>query len=164
VLSAQDRARAQDILRRRPAGDPSAAEASPAVRALVDRAIHDEPPPVGVLVLIVFYGTLGFIAAGALVLAVVCRGVVLRLLGFAIVRGHGQPASRLRVLARTAVAWSPLLPMLVASVAGGFGGPAGWAVVVGASTLMLLTGAIVAILRPARGLQDRLAGTWIVPS
>jgi hypothetical protein len=29
--------------------------------------------------------------------------------------------------------------------------------------LVLLAGAIVTILRPERGIQDRLAGTWIVP-
>jgi hypothetical protein len=26
-----------------------------------------------------------------------------------------------------------------------------------------LAGAVVALIRPERGLQDRLAGTWIVP-
>jgi hypothetical protein len=29
--------------------------------------------------------------------------------------------------------------------------------------LLLLAGAILAIVTPSRGIQDRLAGTWIVP-
>jgi hypothetical protein len=31
------------------------------------------------------------------------------------------------------------------------------------SLLVLLVGAVVAIVSPARGIPDRLAGTWIVP-
>jgi hypothetical protein len=165
ALSPADRARADDILRRRAAGDPGAAEAQPAVRRLVDRTLHSDPPPLAVLAVVLFYGTLVFIAVLALIFALVCRGVILRLIGFEIVRGRGQPASRLRVLARTAITWSPLLlPAAVSTVVGGIASaPYGLVVVMTVSLLILLGGAILAILHPARGLQDRLAGTWIVP-
>jgi hypothetical protein len=36
-------------------------------------------------------------------------------------------------------------------------------VLVATALLALLPGAIVALVNPSRGIQDRLAGTWIVP-
>ena len=35
--------------------------------------------------------------------------------------------------------------------------------VIGAAAVLFLGGAIVAALRPARGVQDYVAGTWVVP-
>jgi hypothetical protein len=42
-------------------------------------------------------------------------------------------------------------------------GVVGLTIVVGVALAVLLAGTIVAVAEPARGLQDRLAGTWIVP-
>ena len=93
------------------------------------------------------------------------RGVVLRLLGFEIVTADGRRAGRWRTLGRTVIAWSPLLLLiLVQQVLGGRGaGVAEVTTAFGLSVAALSAGAIVAIVQPSRGLQDRLAGTWIVP-
>jgi hypothetical protein len=96
------------------------------------------------------------VAYVALVNALVFRGGVIRLLGLEFVTGDGRPASRVRVLSRTAAAWAPLLT--VAPVASS---TAHWLVY--PCLLLLFAGAVIAILSPERGIQDRLAGTWIVP-
>jgi hypothetical protein len=108
-----------------------------------------------------------YVAFFAHVNALVFRGGVIRLLGLEFVAADGQRASRLRVLSRTAAAWAPLLilasalvmtsrePAAVASSA------AHWLTF--PCLLLLSVGAVIAILRPERGIQDRLAGTWIVP-
>ena len=60
----------------------------------------------------------------ALVAALATRGVMLRLLGFEVVTADGRLAPRWRVLARAAIAWSPLLlPVLVSTVLDGLGAP-----------------------------------------
>ncbi len=101
----------------------------------------------------------------ALVAALATRGVMLRLLGFEIVTADGRLAPRWRVLARTAIAWSPILvPLLATGVIEGVGAHLPDMIPVFAVALAVqCAGAIVAIAQPARGLQDRLAGTWIVP-
>jgi len=71
---------------------------------------------------------------------------------------RGRRAGRLRCALRSLVAWSPLLLMFA---------PASdlslaWAGVIGAYALLAL-GAAYAIWRPARGLPDLVAGTWIAP-
>ena len=93
------------------------------------------------------------------------RGVILRFLGFEVVTADGRRAPRWRVLARAAIAWSPLLlPVLVWPVRDGLGAPLPDTMTMFAVALVpLCAGAIVAIAQPSRGLQDRLAGTWIVP-
>jgi hypothetical protein len=96
------------------------------------------------------------VACFALVLALVFRGGMIRLLGLEFVTADGRRASRLRVLSRTAAAWAPLL--IVAPVASS---AAQWLSY--ACLLLLFAGAVLAILSPERGIQDRLAGTWIVP-
>ena len=46
------------------------------------------------------------IAFFSLVTAVAFRGGLMRAMGLELVTGDGRPASRLRVLARTVIAWS----------------------------------------------------------
>ncbi len=100
----------------------------------------------------------------ALASALLARGALLRLLGFEIVTADG-PASRLRVTVRTAIAWAAVLGPAIPFAASGdwFVNVATNIPVVYAAMLVQLAGAAFAILRPSRGLQDRLAGTWIVP-
>jgi hypothetical protein len=87
-------------------------------------------------------------------------GVLLRLLGLAVVRQDGERASRLRVLWRGLIAWSPFLamPFLAAGLTPFLG--AGWT----AAVVVTLLAACVAwsLSLPNRSLQDRLAGTCLV--
>src|SRR4029453_15312605 len=122
-------------------------------------------PPIPAIAVMLFYGTVAMEALLALVAAVASRGVMLRLLGFEIVTADGGLAPRWRVLARAAIAGSPLrLPMVVSTVRGGIGADPAQVIGLFAAALVIqCAGAIVAIAQPSRGLQDRLAGTWIVP-
>ena len=107
--------------------------------------------------------TLTLIALFGVVWAFILRGgLLLRACGIAVVTRDGKPASRLRALWRGLVAWS-LVPA------------AFWvALRVGVSTRsrslreevaigLFLVGVAWAVVHPTRGLQDRLAGTWLVP-
>ena len=96
-----------------------------------------------------------YVACFAHINALVWRGGVIRMLGLEFVTADGQPASRLRVLSRTAATWVPLMIVAPAS------SPAHWLSYL--CLLLLFAGAVIAILSPERGIQDRLAGTWIVP-
>jgi uncharacterized RDD family membrane protein YckC len=89
----------------------------------------------------------------ALVNALVFRGGMIRLLGLEFVTADGRRASRFRVLSRTAAAWAPVL---IAAPAASHWQSYG-------CLLLLFAGAVVAIVSPERGTQDRVAGTWIVP-
>ena len=142
-----------------------AAAARPTVRGMLEAGARFEMPPIPAITLMLFYGTLMLEALLALVAALATRGVMLRLLGFEIVTADGRLASRWRGLARAAIAWSPiLLPLLVVFVLEGLGGHLPDMIPVFAVALVIqCAGAIVAIAHPARGLQDRVAGTWIVP-
>ena len=115
--------------------------------------------------MIFYYGSLWFVAVAGLVAALATRGAILRLLGFEVVTADGRRARRGRVLARAAIAWSPiLLPLLVTGVIEGVGAHLPNMIpIFGIALAVQCAGAIVAIAQPARGLQDRLAGTWIVP-
>ena len=105
----------------------------------------------------------------ALVSAVVCRGgLLLRMLGIALVTRQGEEAGRGRVFLRAAIAW---LPAIGAAVAGfyAFVQPIfddqnasllGLFWVAGA---VFVSGALYALVDTQRGIQDRIAGTYLVP-
>ena len=103
-----------------------------------------------------------YVGLPALVCALLFRGgLVLWALGVAIVRADGVRASRLRVFWRALVAWSPvaLAPVLtavLAPVVGVFGSAA-------LVTALVLSLAVLSLVHRERSLQDRLAGTWLVP-
>jgi len=103
-----------------------------------------------------------YVGLPALVCALLFRGgLVLWALGVAIVRADGVRASRLRVFWRSLVAWSPvaLAPVLtavLAPVVGVFGSAA-------LVTALVLSLAVLSLVHRERSLQDRLAGTWLVP-
>jgi hypothetical protein len=142
-----------------------AAAARPEVRGMLEEGARLKQPPMAEMAVSSFYGMLTIAALLALFAALATRGVMLRLLGFEIVTADGRLAPRWRVLARAAIAWSPLLlPMVVLIVLGRFGASAAEVIAPFTTALVIqCAGAIVAIAQPSRGLQDRLAGTWIVP-
>lgn len=110
--------------------------------------------------------TFAITAVVAIVLAWLFRGgFLLHALDIVVVTNTGQPASRLRALWRGFVAWgiflAPVLPLLPAPP---------WLIMyvvdsrlgIGACIIGLL-GAAWAVVCPERGLQDRIAGTYLVP-
>lgn len=71
----------------------------------------------------------------------------------------------MRALWRALVAWAPAgLAMLGLTLAEGplMTGRA-WIIAVASSTALFLIGAVQAVRHPDRGLQDRIAGTRLVP-
>jgi uncharacterized RDD family membrane protein YckC len=113
----------------------------------------------GKAAIVMFGRTLSFVALFAVVAALVFRGGLIRAMGLELVTANGRPASRVRVLARTVIAWAPIIVLMVVRPEPSPIEFAIWIPVL----LVLLAGAIAAIRRPERGIQDRLVGTWIVP-
>ena len=113
------------------------------------------------------------IAAGSFVVVMVAScvgalvtgsGFTFRPAGAALVNRRGQRASRLRALWRWAVTWTPMVVILVAVEGTSAASASPWLAVL-RSGLMLafIAAAVWAILNPSRSIQDRIAGTWIVP-
>jgi len=114
------------------------------------------------------------LAIVSLVCAIAFRsGLAMLIFGVAAVKRDGSRAGRLRVFWRALVTWSPILFGLFGFVALGlwlFGKPADAGdmnVFLGSAGGLALglfaVLAVVSALLPERGLQDRLAGTWLVP-
>ncbi len=104
-----------------------------------------------------------FVAIPAVVAAAMCRsGIAMLVCGVSVVRADGLPASRLRVFCRSLIAWGPFLvfPFLWMGIAavGGDPGVVGYALAAGVAALSGLS-----VARRGRGLQDRIAGTCLVP-
>ncbi|HEX5220504.1 MAG TPA: protein kinase [Verrucomicrobiae bacterium] len=171
ALTAEQRQIAQEAIADNPTVSGDKLEAADAtiryLRPAIQAADTELPHWAG---LGVFWGWL-FLAAlldfGCVLL--LGEGLFMRLLGVATVNGNGEKASRLRVLARTILAWSPgvvgallSLALWEASLPGVSGAPALAAVLVIFTLLMLLAMAW-AVKKPARGLQDIAVGTWLVP-
>jgi hypothetical protein len=111
-------------------------------------------------------GTFIAIACFAFVGALVTgSGFTFRPCGVALVNHRGQPISRIRALCRAAVVWSPIVAVAFAFKFGPDIMKSGNAVLVlhAALNAILIAGGIYAWLHPSRGIQDRIAGTWIVP-
>lgn len=93
-------------------------------------------------------------------------GLSLRMTGLALVRRDGQRPSRFRCGTRSFIAWAPIAALLGLTswtLAAWPQTPAlSWVALVG-SALLLLAYPALALIRPERGLHDRLAGTVIVP-
>ena len=95
-------------------------------------------------------------------------GWLLRSLGLAVVSARGRDVSRTRAAWRAAVAWSPVLLLWLyvwASTRGGsdvLDALSNWPVPAAASAVAL-AGSAWAIHHPARGVAERLTGTYIVP-
>ena len=111
----------------------------------------------GTFIAVAIFAAIGALATGT--------GFTFRPFGVALVNRKGQKISRLRGLWRVAVTWSPMIGLFFAFKYGPDitkGGYLFLAVDL-ALVALLAAGAVWAIMRPARGIQDRVAGTWIVP-
>jgi hypothetical protein len=94
-------------------------------------------------------------------------GAATRMIGLAVVTRDGKEIGRLRSLARTLIAWGPILPWLVLvpnPIVMGFG-PASPLPVLFISLAFgaMIAGVVWTIAAVDRGLHDRIAGTWVVP-
>jgi uncharacterized RDD family membrane protein YckC len=111
----------------------------------------------GTFVVVAFFAMFGaFFARG---------GITLRAFGAAVVNRRGEPASRFRTLWRAVVTWS-LVPVMLLVLSGdktieGVG--LGTVILHSIPMALFAAGAVWAIRHPSRSIQDRLAGTWIVP-
>jgi uncharacterized RDD family membrane protein YckC len=146
------------------------AEATTQVKPLLEKKSPFDSLSDPLILMVVGLTYTGLVALLSLACALLFRGgLVLRLLGVAVVKRDGSRASRLRVFWRSLVAWSPLalLPALVGLALWGFipSGkeytPSGLTPFITLAIYILLV--IWSTLLPERGLQDRLAGTWLVP-
>ena len=133
----------------------------PIIPPVADQEASLLPQMSWILPMMLYAGTLIFVVLPCFAAALLFRGgLAMRILGMAVVGRNGRP-SRLRTFWRNFIAWLPFLcsPMLV-KAAGHFTGPH-WSVLVATGVLALLT-MLSLVLR--RSLQDRLAGTWLVPN
>jgi hypothetical protein len=85
----------------------------------------------------------------------------MRGLGIAVVTKEGKPASRVRVFWRNLLAWLPLMLMPLLAVLLGLLIDLERATSVVLPMLVVLT--LISSILPGRSLQDRLAGTYLVP-
>jgi eukaryotic-like serine/threonine-protein kinase len=113
-------------------------------------------------------GTLWVVVPFAFVGALAVRGgFTLRAFGAALVNRRGEPISRFRALWRAMVTWLPamVLPFLFALFKTTKGDDPGVTTLILPSLGMalLIAGAVWTALHPSRSIQDRLAGTWLVP-
>jgi len=117
-----------------------------------------------------------FLAIVSIAVALVFRGgLAMLIFGVVAVKRDGSRAGRLRVFWRALVTWSPyvlgFIGLIFLFIGGGmFADPdsAGGFIFAMGSAGGLALGlfailAVVSALLPERGLQDRLAGTWLVP-
>jgi hypothetical protein len=93
-------------------------------------------------------------------------GVSYSLTGIRVVRADGRKASRLRCAWRALLVWLPITLLLTLSDWVGGDGPyadawrwGGW----GAAITLLAAYVGLALVLPSRSVQDRLAGTYLVP-
>jgi len=111
----------------------------------------------------------GFVLACSLISSMlVPGGVVTRLQGLAVVSRSGIEIGRWRSFARTFVAWSPSIAWIVflitsPRIQGLIPAPAAPILAMSVGLGAQLIGAFGTIARPARGVHDWIAGTWVVP-
>jgi hypothetical protein len=118
-------------------------------------------PPLMLVPVIARFGYLSLLLAFAF-----RGGLMLRLFRLALVDAAGDEATRWRALWRAALAWAPLIGLQLladwAIMALAVPSTVTWTLV-GALCAVMVIGACWAIADPARGLHDRVAGTWLVP-
>ena len=99
-------------------------------------------------------------------------GLAMRVLGVVAVKRDGSQAGRLRVFWRAVVAWAPFVfgSGGLMALGGAYADPknphditAALGIASALALALFAALAIVSALLPERGIQDRLAGTWLVP-
>ena len=105
---------------------------------------------------------LGVLGLAGIVFALLLReGPLYRMVGIAIVRADGDGVSRPRAVVRAVVVWLPAV--VGAAVMQSPSNPETWAIVAASvSVAAMAMAAMVAVWTPARGLPERLTGTWLV--
>jgi hypothetical protein len=162
---------ADRVLASYPAVSPAdAAVAADATRATLDEDSARDGAATGLAVMMALpSGMLLICAALSLVSSLLVRGgVLMRLVGLAVVDGHGHLVSRWLSFVRAIVAWSPTLIMwawfgVSLALDRTFEQTFAAAWLVALTFAVSLAGAIWTITRPSRSWQDRLTGTWVVP-
>jgi uncharacterized RDD family membrane protein YckC len=110
-------------------------------------------------------------ASFGVVFAFILRGgLLIKFFGLAVVDTGGRRVRRWRALVRAVVSWAPSVALSVLGLnvpvfipsASTPAHPA-WTALAVALIVLALVGAAVALLSPTRGLQDRIAGTYVVP-
>jgi hypothetical protein len=89
-------------------------------------------------------------------------GAVLRWWGIGVAMVTGGNPSRARVVWRTIVAWSPVLACSALVLGAGLH-PRQALVSTVLAALVWVLGGVYAVVNPERGIQDRVARTWLVP-
>jgi hypothetical protein len=118
-------------------------------------------PPPALPVMVLAASLLFYVGLPALIAALLFRGgVVLLIAGVTYVRKDGVRASRLRLLWRAIMTWGPVVPVFFVAILA-LAKHLVWEPWLALAVLGLLAAWSVAL--PGRGLQDRLAGTWLVP-
>lgn len=92
------------------------------------------------------------------------RGLLFQILGISVVTDNGADASRLRLLGRGLIAWSPVLLSAVTLYLSMAGSPSNLIAPSLVMGVLVLVFAIASIIPRERSLQDMLAGTWLVPA
>jgi eukaryotic-like serine/threonine-protein kinase len=145
-------------------------------RETIQPALDRVRPPQSLAVASPGVIVLNLMAAMASLMAVICSivssiavpgGVATRMIGLAVVTRDGNEIGRLRSLARTLIAWAPILAWLLLvtnQIVLGFG-PASPLPVLAISLAFgaMIAGVLWTIVLADRGLHDRIAGTWVVP-
>jgi RDD family len=90
-------------------------------------------------------------------------GLVLRWFGIAVVTTNGAEVSRLRALWRSVIAWSPAAAASVIAMLRLFSLSSDFLPLVIVPLALGFIGIVWAAVNPGRGLQDKLAGTYLVP-
>jgi hypothetical protein len=125
---------------------------------------------VGVIMTLFGLGTVAVL--GVIFAAAFRGGLLLRIFGLAVVDARGRRATRSRAWLRALVAWAPAIalialtstfPALYYRDAAEAAAHKSWFVINALPAIVFIAGGIVAALRPARGWQDRIARTFIVP-
>jgi hypothetical protein len=111
----------------------------------------------GTFIAVAFFAGVGALVTGS--------GFTFRPFGAALVNRRGQRISRVRALWRAGVTWSPMIALAFVLKNGPDVTQASTTVVMIdlALVAVIVAGAVWASQHPPRGLQDRLAGTWVVP-
>jgi hypothetical protein len=124
-------------------------------------SFYDQRPSAALPVMALAMALVVFVGFPAVLAALAFRGgLVLLVSGVAFVRRDGRRSSRLRLLWRSLVTWSPSLPVFFFSFYA-MAMHLAWQPWLALALLGLL--AALSLALPTRGLQDRLAGTWPVP-
>jgi uncharacterized RDD family membrane protein YckC len=141
---------------------------APMIKALDDAEKHSQKTNVientmGSIAVFMVFSMLAVMAVLSLACALIFRrGPLFRILGIAVVTQSGAEASRLRMLGRGLIAWSPVLfgAVLLKLMPINDRTPLAPFIMLA----LLATGlAIASLCQRKRGLHDMLAGTWPVP-